>query len=135
MSSSYVLVDTDVVSFIFRGDPRRSAYEQILTGSTLALSFMTVAELYQWGHNNNWGERRFAQISAEIERYLVVMPPVAACRLWDQVRAQCRHKGRPISAQDAWNATLALHFGIPLVTGNAKDYEMIDRLEVWTAAE
>ena len=63
---SYVLVDTDVASYIFWGDERRHAYRRLLGGSTLALSFMTVAELYQWGHNNHWGSRRLSELAGEI---------------------------------------------------------------------
>jgi tRNA(fMet)-specific endonuclease VapC len=43
-----VIVDTDVVSFLFKGDTRAQAYREHLRGKTLAISFMTVAELYQW---------------------------------------------------------------------------------------
>jgi tRNA(fMet)-specific endonuclease VapC len=46
-----VVVDTGVVSFLIKGDSRRLAYAPLLQGHTLALSFMTVAELYQWGGN------------------------------------------------------------------------------------
>jgi tRNA(fMet)-specific endonuclease VapC len=41
-----VIVDTDVVSYLFKGDTRAEAYRQHLRGKTLAISFMTVAELY-----------------------------------------------------------------------------------------
>jgi tRNA(fMet)-specific endonuclease VapC len=43
-----VLLDTDVVSFILKGDTRAAGYMPLLTGNHLALSFMTVAELFQW---------------------------------------------------------------------------------------
>ena len=43
-----VLLDTDVISFVFKGDSRGAAYAPLLQGNRLALSFMTVAELFQW---------------------------------------------------------------------------------------
>lgn len=43
-----VLLDTDVVSFLIKGDSRVAAYAPLLRSNRLAFSFMTVAELYQW---------------------------------------------------------------------------------------
>lgn len=42
-----LLIDTDIVSFVLKGDSRSQKYEPILQGHQLALSFMTVAELFQ----------------------------------------------------------------------------------------
>lgn len=43
-----ILLDTNVVSFILKGDPRMDLYTPHLRGCKPALSFMTVAELFQW---------------------------------------------------------------------------------------
>jgi len=40
-----VVVDTDVVSFIFKHHPIGALYESDLIGCTLLISFMTLAEL------------------------------------------------------------------------------------------
>jgi hypothetical protein len=45
--STAVLVDTDVFSFVFKGDTRGDLYLPHLSGSTLNLAFATVAELYR----------------------------------------------------------------------------------------
>jgi tRNA(fMet)-specific endonuclease VapC len=42
-----LLLDTDVFSFLLKGDSRANAYTPLLQGHRLALSFMTVAELFQ----------------------------------------------------------------------------------------
>ncbi len=57
-----VLLDTDVVSFLLKGDSRAEAYVPHLQDRRLALSFMTVAELYQWAAVRNWGARRRQQL-------------------------------------------------------------------------
>jgi len=44
---SVLLVDTNIVSYVFKRDTRALAYAPRLNGQTLAISFMTVAELYQ----------------------------------------------------------------------------------------
>jgi tRNA(fMet)-specific endonuclease VapC len=56
-----LIVDTDVVSFLLKGDTRAHLYRPHLQDQTLALSFMTVAELYQWAYVRNWGERKLAR--------------------------------------------------------------------------
>jgi len=52
-----VLLDTDVVSFLFKGDSRAKAYAPFLRDQRQALSFMTVAELFQWAEIRKWGPR------------------------------------------------------------------------------
>ncbi len=61
-----VIVDTDVVSYLFKGDTRAEAYRQHLLGKTPAISFMTVAELYQWAFVRNWGEHRLARLDERL---------------------------------------------------------------------
>jgi predicted nucleic acid-binding protein len=50
-----VLLDTNVVSYLFKGDTRGVAYAPLLNGNRLAISFMTVAELFEWAAIRNWG--------------------------------------------------------------------------------
>lgn len=50
-----VVVDTDVVSFIFKNHPIGRRYEADLAGCTLLISFMTVAELDRWAIQSKWG--------------------------------------------------------------------------------
>ena len=44
-----VLLDTDVFSYLNKpGDTRAALYRPHITGKTIALSFVTVGELYTW---------------------------------------------------------------------------------------
>jgi hypothetical protein len=49
------IVDTDVVSMLFKGDTRAVAYQPHITGRLLGISFMTLAELERWGLERDWG--------------------------------------------------------------------------------
>jgi len=42
----------------------------------------------------------------------------------------CRRAGKPIHTADAWIASTALQWRIPLVTADFRDYQVIDDLEV-----
>ena len=45
---SSVVVDTDVISFLFKNHPIGSRYDPELAGRSLPISFMTLAELDRW---------------------------------------------------------------------------------------
>ena len=129
---SLLLLDTDVFSYLVKGDSRALQYASVLEGHSVAISFMTVAELYQWASSRNWGSKRVSELEAVIKAYII--PPVDAevCRQWGRIRARRRAAGRPISPQDAWIAATALCFDLPLVTHNSGDYTEIDGLDVHT---
>lgn len=115
-----------------KGDSRAAAYALHLQGQTLAISFMTVAELFQWAAVRNWGPQRVQRLEATLQNYLVIPFDVAVCRLWGQVRAACQTVGQPISVQDAWIAATALQHNIPLVTHNPSDFQAIQGLTIIT---
>ncbi len=130
---SAVLLDTDVFSFLLKGDSRASAYTRMLQGERLALSFMTVAELFQWAGVRKWGLRRIEHLEQALAAYIVVPPDIEMCRLWGHVRAERQSLGHPISPQDAWIAATALRHNLPLITHNSGDFERIANLTVHTA--
>ncbi len=131
---STVIVDTDVASFLFKGDTRAQAYRQHLQGKTLALSFMTVAELYQWAYSRDWGERKLARLEEQLHAYVVVPYDGELCRQWAMVCVERQRQGRSISVQDAWIAATALRHGCSLVSHNSKDYAGITGLMVISEA-
>ena len=112
---------------IFRG-----AHLPILNDQELALSFMSVAELFQWAILRQWGDRRFSQLEQYLSNYLVIPVDQPLCREWAQVRSDRQSTGRPISPQDAWIAATALRYDLPLVTHNSKDFLNIPHLQIIT---
>ncbi|MCB0045756.1 MAG: type II toxin-antitoxin system VapC family toxin [Caldilineaceae bacterium] len=131
-----VLLDTNIVSFILKGDSRAADYEPHLTDQQLAISFMTVAELYQWAAVRKWGERRRDQLTQTLKAdYTVLSFDVRLCQIWGEIRARRLSIGKPISAQDAWVAATASHYAIPLITHNPKDFIDISNLKIITTVE
>lgn len=130
-----VLLDTDVVSFSIRGDSRAKLYASQLEGHRLAISFMTVAELFQWAAIRDWGSRRVQQLEESLAKYLIIPADIELCRQWGEVRAESRAMGRPISPQDAWIAATALRYGLPLATHNQAHFEMVEGLELVTRSQ
>jgi tRNA(fMet)-specific endonuclease VapC len=127
-----LLLDTNIVSFLLKQDSRAKLYTPYLQSHRLAISFMTVAELFQWAAMHNWGPRRTNQLEATLKTYLILTFDIALCRLWGQIRSNCRAIGRPISPQDAWIAAAALQYRLPLVTHNPTDFQTIEGLQLIT---
>jgi len=56
-----VLLDTDVFSILLRqGDSRAESYRPLVKNKTIALSFISVGELYVWSVKREWGKKRLA---------------------------------------------------------------------------
>ena len=53
-----VVLDTDVVSFLFKGDSRAQTYFPHLQERAWLISFMTEAERQQWALLANWNAKR-----------------------------------------------------------------------------
>ena len=67
-----VLVDTDVFSYLFKGDTRAALYWPHVAGKVLHLSFATVAELYRWTLHANWGQPRIDDLNDALRSYTIV---------------------------------------------------------------
>lgn len=126
-----LLLDTNIVSYFIKAHHLRERYRPLLRADELAISFMTIAELYQGAYQENWGQKRFNQLHRVIGYYIVVQSSIELGRVWGELRAS--RKERPISVQDAWIAATALSFDAPLVTHNPKHFRGIRGLQVITA--
>lgn len=125
-----VLVDTDVISFTFKKDSRSVLYESHLQGNFLIISFMTFAELKLWTLKDNWGEKRKNNFAEFLKDYLVIYPDEKLCEIWAQIKSDAHKFGNPIETADAWVASVALLFDVPLVTNNRRHFENVKGLQI-----
>lgn len=127
------IVDTDVVSMLFKGDTRALAYRPHITGRLLGISFMTLAELERWPLERDWGQSRKLGLAQHLTRYTVLPVSRELCGRWAQVSFAAKRKGRPIHTADAWIAASALYYQVPLITNNRDDYSVVDGLVLLSA--
>ena len=125
-----VVVDTDVVSFLFKGDTRSEFYGQHLSGKQCIISFMTLAELYRWALVGRWGEKRKVKLEEHLKQFAVHPFNAKLCKIWAEVSFAARQSGYPIETADAWIAATALYHEIALVTHNKSHYRGVSRLVV-----
>jgi tRNA(fMet)-specific endonuclease VapC len=132
-STTPAVVDTDVVSFLFKNHTLAPVYQAILSGRPLAISLITLAEIEYWMEVKNWGSGRRELMQRFLTRFTSLLPDTETARAWARIKSRCEKKGRPITFADAWIAAAALQLNVPLVTHNASDYDAVDNLTILTA--
>ena len=129
-SSDIVVVDTNVVSYIWKRDTRGSLYTPHLAGRQWIIAAQTFAELEAWPLKNGWGAARHEALRAYLNSYTFAEADKAVCLQWAKVQANAKRIGRLISEADAWIAATALAFAAPLVTHNPDDFKHVPGLTV-----
>jgi tRNA(fMet)-specific endonuclease VapC len=125
------VLDTDVVSYQFKGDTRAGPYRRLIEGETVGISFYTRAELFRWTLTHNWGKTRIALLADFTRDFLVLPPDTDMTWIWAQSMAI---KGQPIQPGDAWIAAAALRYRVPLITHNRKHFAHIPGLTIISEA-
>lgn len=113
---STVLLDTSVASLLHpkkKGTSLRALYEPHMKDQVLALSFQSVAELWAWAEDNNWGEKPRQGLDAFLRRFLVVPYDFALAQVWASISTHCKRRGRRVEAGDAWSVATAVHRDAP----------------------
>ena len=69
---STMVLDTNVVSYLMKGGPLAEAYRALVRGSTLAISFMTFAEMHERAYRAGWGAQKLTRLEALLGSYVVI---------------------------------------------------------------
>lgn len=102
-----VLIDTDVISFLFKQDTRAELYRPHLHQTLSLISFMTIAELKQWALLRNWGDRRKEALDQHLKQHTLIPFDLDLCQTWAEIRYEAHSVGRKIETADAWIAATA----------------------------
>lgn len=132
-ATSLAVVDTDVISFLFKNHSLAPAYQTILAGRPLAVSLITLGEIEYGMELKNWGVGRRDLMRRFISRFTLLPPDVETAHLWAKLKNRYERKGRPIHFADAWIAAGALQLNVLLATHNGSDFEAVDGLTILTA--
>lgn len=127
-----VVLDTDVVSFLFKGDSRADSYLPHLRDRQWLISFMTEAELEQWVLLSNWQAKRVEWLRVFLGRFVIVPSSRDLILRWAEVMVAARRTGRRLETADAWIAATAALYDSPLITHNASDYLGVPGLKLIT---
>jgi len=122
-----VVVDTSVVSYLLKEHSLAPLYREHLKNRFLAVSFMTLAELYRWPFERGWGQAKISALKSHLRDYVVLPYDDGMCWEWARVMSK---RGWPISAADGWVAATAIWHGVPLVTHNLRNFRHVDGLRL-----
>lgn len=134
IETEFTLIDTDVVSYLFKGDTRGDLYQRHLDNKLGALSFMTVAELDLWAATRNWGTKKREELAIFLSPYIVIESSRELCNKWAEIRDQVNRTGSHLDTADAWIAATALLYELPLVTHNRDHFARVPNLSVISEA-
>jgi tRNA(fMet)-specific endonuclease VapC len=130
----FVAIDTDVVSYLFKGDTRGDLYQPHLDNKLGVLSFMTIAELDLWAVTRNWGMKKREERALFLSPYIVIESSRELCRKWAEIRDQVNRAGSHLDTADAWIAATALLHDLPLLTHNRDHFARVPNLSVISEA-
>jgi tRNA(fMet)-specific endonuclease VapC len=127
-----LIVDTNILSYTMRGHELARLYVPRLEGKLLAISFITVGEMYYCAEKRQWGVQKRKQLETTLRNFVVVPYDHEIARCYGRLVAERERQGKPITCADAWIAACAVRHDVPLVTHNANHFENITNLQVIT---
>ncbi len=133
-SPDRVVVDTNVLSYLFRRSLMGAYYRRQLVGKVNCVACTTPEELYFGAEKRNWGDRKRQALDAFITDYVLLPVTFDIARISGHIRAERARAGRPLDKADAWIAATALGHGLPLFTHD-RDFQGIEGLRVVTLPE
>ena len=112
-----VVVDTNVVSYIYRREPIARPYLDRMVEHRAFISFQTYEELLYGVLINNWGQRRIEELFQYLdETYDIIDSTLGLIKICAELRADYRRRGRQLDAADAWVAATAVLLNCPLLS-------------------
>ena len=114
-----IVLDTNVVSYIFNNDSRARFYAEQIRGQRAFISFQTLEEIWHGAYRDSWGNRRKDELTEYLERYEVIWPDPDLVEACARLRSERRSAGRELGLADAWIAATALMLNCPLATADS----------------
>ena len=123
-----MIADTDVViDFFTDAPPRAQVVTELLTEKRLAVSAITVFELYAGVR----GAKRLKQLESFFAHVPVLPLDVLAAAYAGRVYTELRSEGVTVGNQDILIAGTCLANGLPLFTGNSSHFAPIKGLTLF----
>lgn len=126
------LLDTDICSAHMRR-PAKLAHRFVQYTSQIAISSVTLAELYAGAYKHSQTNRLLTLIADLLQEVRVIDFDSACAERFGQVRGRLLQAGISLPTADLMIATAALVHNLTLVTHNTADFQNIPglRLDDW----
>ena len=128
------LLDTNIIIYALKGAPGVQRHLEEHRSDSLAVSVVTLMELYYGAHKSQRKEANLAKVRA-IEGAFEVLPLGPECvESFGLLKANLEQKGTPLDDFDLMLAAVALAHNLTLVSNNLKHLKRIEGLSLanWT---
>ena len=132
MSDSKIILDTCIVSYLMRGGSIAKLYAPHVEGKLLAISFITVGEMYFGAEKADWGTNKRQKLETTLRNFVVIPYDHEIARCYGRLVAERQRSGKSIAPNDAWIAACTVRHSVPLITHNPKDFMGITGLNIIT---
>ncbi|MDE2786916.1 MAG: PIN domain-containing protein [Chloroflexota bacterium] len=125
-----MVVDTNVVSYIYRNENRAQPYLNHLTGHRAVISFQTYEELLFGALISNWGQQSVDELLEYVSTaYDIINYDLELVRISARLRADSRRSGRELKSPDGWIAATAILLNCTLLAHDG-DFDCIPGLKL-----
>ena len=128
-----VLLDTNILIYLIKNHPPQVAerIDALDPGDSLAMSFITWAELLQGAEGSQRREATLRQLD-QLARQVPVLYPEGPqiCRHYAVQATALKRRGTPIGANDLWIACHALAIGATVVSHNISAFSRVEGLQL-----
>jgi len=130
------LLDTDTCIYWLKGRPEVKERLQAVGLVQVAISVITVAELYFGAYNSACVDDNLTRARAFVRQITVLPLDDVTLAAFGRLKAELRRQGQPLPDFDLLISATALAQGCILVTNNVRHYKRIPdlRLENWIAS-
>jgi tRNA(fMet)-specific endonuclease VapC len=128
------LLDTNTCIRVLRAPQAEVAARlQTIAANNVALSSVTVFELYQGAYRSAQRERNLGQVERFVQQFIALPLDTRAATVAGQISADLQARGTPIGPYDLLIAAIALANDLTLVTHNTREFSRVAglRLEDW----
>lgn len=129
VTADAVVLDTDVASHLMRGSLDET-FARRIRRSALAVTFVTVGELYRGAAHARWGTRRLTALADWLSLLPVLTGSEVVAHRWGELTGSALVAGKPLPSNDAWIASCCLVHGAALATLNRRHYTEVSDLEL-----
>ena len=124
------LIDTDWVIHYLNGHKEIVAMFSSLEKGRLAMSVISLAELYEGVYYSKDPERNEEALIGFLSGVSILGVEEAICKIFGRERGRLRKQGAIIGDFDLIIASTCLHYGLTLLSNNRKHYERIGGLTI-----
>jgi len=124
------LLDTNTAIFAIKKYPSVVSKLQTLSPEDVALSAMTVGEMYFGACKSNWPEETKAQLTQFLKPWTIYSFDKKSSLTYGEIRHHLEKYGTPIGERDMIIASIGLRRKLIVVTKNIKEFERVPGLSI-----